>query len=159
MKDLENNYLAELVVAIDDLGGRVNLVGLCQGGWMSAMIAAPGGGGAMLRVTTPTAPEAARSGPGCSVPVRPSHLLGLIPASSTPLAQAHRTALGRLPRYGGLYAMVSLCGSAQATREWFRAFTASRPFLACRPLRPPQCTNKGLAFTAKYPLLTSIPFI
>jgi poly(3-hydroxyalkanoate) synthetase len=41
MKDLENNYLAELVVAIDDLGGRVNLVGLCQGGWMSAMIAAP----------------------------------------------------------------------------------------------------------------------
>ena len=41
MKDLEiDNYLAELVVAIDDLGGRVNLVGLCQGGWTSAMIAA-----------------------------------------------------------------------------------------------------------------------
>ncbi|MDR3455121.1 MAG: alpha/beta fold hydrolase [Rhodoferax sp.] len=41
MKDLEiDNYLAELVVAIDDLGGRVNLVGLCQGGWVSAMVAA-----------------------------------------------------------------------------------------------------------------------
>ena len=41
MKDLEiDNYLAEMVVAIDDLGGRVNLVGLCQGGWMSAMLAA-----------------------------------------------------------------------------------------------------------------------
>jgi polyhydroxyalkanoate depolymerase len=41
MKDLEiDNYLAEVVVAIDDLGGRVNLVGLCQGGWVSAMIAA-----------------------------------------------------------------------------------------------------------------------
>lgn len=41
MKDLEiDNYLAELVVAIDDLGGRVNLVGLCQGGWLAAMIAA-----------------------------------------------------------------------------------------------------------------------
>jgi len=41
MKDLEiDNYLADLVVAIDDLGGRVNLVGLCQGGWMSAMVAA-----------------------------------------------------------------------------------------------------------------------
>ncbi len=41
MKDLEiDNYLAEMVVAIDDLGGRVNLVGLCQGGWLSAMIAA-----------------------------------------------------------------------------------------------------------------------
>jgi pimeloyl-ACP methyl ester carboxylesterase len=41
MKDLEiDNYLAEMIVAIDDLGGRVNLVGLCQGGWLSAMIAA-----------------------------------------------------------------------------------------------------------------------
>lgn len=41
MKDLEiDNYLEELVVAIDDLGGRVNLVGLCQGGWSSAMVAA-----------------------------------------------------------------------------------------------------------------------
>ncbi len=41
MKDLEiDNYLADLVVAIDDLGGRVNLVGLCQGGWMAAMVAA-----------------------------------------------------------------------------------------------------------------------
>jgi poly(3-hydroxyalkanoate) synthetase len=29
-----------MVVAIDDLGGRVNLVGLCQGGWVSTMIAA-----------------------------------------------------------------------------------------------------------------------
>jgi poly(3-hydroxyalkanoate) synthetase len=41
MKDFEvDNYLADLVVAIDDLGGRVNLVGLCQGGWAAAMIAA-----------------------------------------------------------------------------------------------------------------------
>jgi polyhydroxyalkanoate depolymerase len=41
MKDFEiDNYLEELVVAIDDLGGRVNLVGLCQGGWTSAMVAA-----------------------------------------------------------------------------------------------------------------------
>ncbi len=41
MKDLEiDNYLAEVIVAIDDLGGRVNLVGLCQGGWVATMIAA-----------------------------------------------------------------------------------------------------------------------
>lgn len=41
MKDLEiDNYLAEMIVAIDDLGGRVHLVGLCQGGWLSAMVAA-----------------------------------------------------------------------------------------------------------------------
>jgi len=31
--------------------------------------------------------------------------------------------------------MPSLCRSAEATREWFRAFTA-HSFLACRPLRP-----------------------
>ena len=41
MKDLEiDQYLAELNVCVDDLGGRVNLVGLCQGGWMSTMLAA-----------------------------------------------------------------------------------------------------------------------
>jgi poly(3-hydroxybutyrate) depolymerase len=41
MKDYDiDNYLAELNVCVDDLGGRVNLVGLCQGGWLSAMYAA-----------------------------------------------------------------------------------------------------------------------
>jgi len=41
MRDLEiDNYLADMIVAIDDLGGRVNLVGLCQGGWVAAMVAA-----------------------------------------------------------------------------------------------------------------------
>jgi poly(3-hydroxybutyrate) depolymerase len=41
MKDLEiDQYLAELNVCVDEVGGRVNLVGLCQGGWMSAMFAA-----------------------------------------------------------------------------------------------------------------------
>lgn len=41
MKDLEiDQYLAEINVCVDDLGGCVNLIGLCQGGWMSAMYAA-----------------------------------------------------------------------------------------------------------------------
>ena len=41
MKDYDiDNYLAELNVCIDELGARVNLVGLCQGGWMAAMYAA-----------------------------------------------------------------------------------------------------------------------
>ncbi|MDE1952963.1 MAG: alpha/beta fold hydrolase [Betaproteobacteria bacterium] len=41
MKDLEvDQYLAELLACVDDLGGRVNVVGLCQGGWMGAMLAA-----------------------------------------------------------------------------------------------------------------------
>lgn len=34
-----DTYLAELNAAIDDLGGEVHLVGLCQGGWLSAMLA------------------------------------------------------------------------------------------------------------------------
>jgi alpha/beta hydrolase family protein len=33
-------YLSDLNVAIDDLGGRASLVGLCQGGWLAATYAA-----------------------------------------------------------------------------------------------------------------------
>jgi poly(3-hydroxybutyrate) depolymerase len=41
MKDLEiDQYLAKINVCVDDLGGRVSLIGLCQGGWMSAMYGA-----------------------------------------------------------------------------------------------------------------------
>ncbi|MFC2967206.1 alpha/beta fold hydrolase [Acidimangrovimonas pyrenivorans] len=41
MRDFDiDKYLAEINVVVDDLGGQVNLVGLCQGGWMSAMYAA-----------------------------------------------------------------------------------------------------------------------
>src|SRR5260370_2357009 len=35
--------------------------------------------------------------------------------------------------HGGLYAIPSLCGSAEATRGWFRPFRC-HSFLACRPL-------------------------
>jgi poly(3-hydroxyalkanoate) synthetase len=35
-----DSYLGDLNVAIDDLGGRVSLVGLCQGGWLAAAYAA-----------------------------------------------------------------------------------------------------------------------
>jgi polyhydroxyalkanoate depolymerase len=35
-----DKYLAEINVVVDDLGGSVHLVGLCQGGWMSTMYAA-----------------------------------------------------------------------------------------------------------------------
>jgi poly(3-hydroxybutyrate) depolymerase len=34
-----DKYLAEINVVVDNLGGAVHLVGLCQGGWMSAMFA------------------------------------------------------------------------------------------------------------------------
>ncbi|KCZ73057.1 poly(3-hydroxyalkanoate) synthetase [Candidatus Methanoperedens nitroreducens] len=35
-----NNYLSELDICVDELGGRVNLAGMCQGGWLGAMYAA-----------------------------------------------------------------------------------------------------------------------
>jgi pimeloyl-ACP methyl ester carboxylesterase len=35
-----DNYLADLNVLVDALGGRVNMVGLCQGGWMALLYAA-----------------------------------------------------------------------------------------------------------------------
>jgi len=41
MKDYDIDiYLGELNTCVDDLGGVVNLVGLCQGGWLSTMYAA-----------------------------------------------------------------------------------------------------------------------
>jgi len=41
MKDFGiDKYLADIDKAIEHVGGKVNLVGLCQGGWMSAMYAA-----------------------------------------------------------------------------------------------------------------------
>jgi polyhydroxyalkanoate depolymerase len=41
MKDYDiDQYLTELNIAIDDLGGKVHLIGLCQGGWMAALYAA-----------------------------------------------------------------------------------------------------------------------
>ena len=35
-----DNYLADLDLAADELGGRVDLIGLCQGGWMALLFAA-----------------------------------------------------------------------------------------------------------------------
>lgn len=41
MKDFNiDKYLTDINTAVDHLGGRVDLVGLCQGGWMSTMYAA-----------------------------------------------------------------------------------------------------------------------
>lgn len=35
-----DSYLADLNIVIDELGGRANLIGLCQGGWLALMLAA-----------------------------------------------------------------------------------------------------------------------
>src|SRR3954447_17200821 len=57
-------------------------------------------------------PRGPRSGPGYAVPVRP-RLTGPIRPTRRHIATSPQ---------GGLSAMPSLCGSAEATREWFRAF-------------------------------------
>jgi hypothetical protein len=62
-------------------------------------------------------PRGPRSGPGCSVPVR-HHLIGPIRPTRRHIA---------ISPHGGLYAMPSLCGSASATRERFRAFRCTFP--------------------------------
>jgi transposase InsO family protein len=66
-----------------------------------------------------------RSGSGYRVPIH-HHLLG-------PIRPPRRHIV--ISPHSGLYAMPSLCGSALASRERFRAFTA-RSFLACRLLGP-----------------------
>ena len=35
-----DNYLADLNVLVDQLGAKVDLVGLCQGGWLALVFAA-----------------------------------------------------------------------------------------------------------------------
>jgi hypothetical protein len=70
-------------------------------------------------------PRGPRSGPGYSVPGH-HHLIGPIRPTRRHIA---------ISPHGGLYAMPSLCGSAEATRERFRAF-AAHSLLACHPLRP-----------------------
>jgi polyhydroxyalkanoate depolymerase len=40
MRDYDiDNYLADLNVCVDDIGGFVHLIGLCQGGWLASMYA------------------------------------------------------------------------------------------------------------------------
>ncbi len=56
-------YLSDLNVAIDDLGGRVALIGLCQGGWLAALYAArfPGKVEKLVLAGAPVDVEAAPS--------------------------------------------------------------------------------------------------
>jgi len=57
-------YLSDLNVAVDDLGGRASLVGLCQGGWLAAVYAArfPHKVAKLVLVGAPIDPGAGESG-------------------------------------------------------------------------------------------------
>jgi len=56
-------YLSDLNVAVDDLGGRVSLVGICQGGWLAAAYAArfPRKVAKLVAAAAPLDPGAAES--------------------------------------------------------------------------------------------------
>jgi len=69
-------YLSDLNVAIDDLGGRASLVGLCQGGWLAAAYAArfPGKVARLVLAGAPIDPGAAES--------RITRALGAVPPTT-----------------------------------------------------------------------------
>jgi poly(3-hydroxyalkanoate) synthetase len=70
-----DNYLSDLNTAIDDLDGPVDLVGLCQGGWLAALYAArfPSKVRRIVLVGAPIDLEAGSS--------QPSELTSVIPTS------------------------------------------------------------------------------
>src|SRR3982751_1179254 len=86
---------------------RVGAVAPYCAGPLTMMMHRPGGWVALR-------PRGPRSGPGYAVPVRRC-LTGPIRPTRRHIATSPQ---------GGLDAMPSLCGSAEATREWFRAFAA-----------------------------------
>jgi poly(3-hydroxybutyrate) depolymerase len=69
-----DTYLSDLNVAVDELGGRADLIGLCQGGWMALMFAArfPGKVGKLVLAGAPidlSAGESSLSRLATSVPL------------------------------------------------------------------------------------------
>ena len=86
-------------------------------------------------------PRGPRSGPGYAVPVC-HHLIDPIRPT-----RGHTA----ISPHGGLYAMPSRCGSAEATRARLRAF-AGHSVLTCRPLRPREARHRyasSLAMTTR----------
>ena len=85
-----------------------------------------------------------RSAPGLLAPARVMLSRALI-AYSTPSAPLAGTSGLHLP--AGLYPMPSLCGRAEATHQWFRAF-AVRSFSTCRLQRPREVHRLFVQFLA-----------
>jgi poly(3-hydroxyalkanoate) synthetase len=112
-----DNYLADLMVVVQDLGGLVNFIGLCQGGWLSLMFAARfpqmirslalagspvdlSAPSAMVAGTRATAPEffegLVRSGDGLILGQRALDLWGVVspdPAAAAEVLQVGQNAL------------------------------------------------------------------
>ena len=82
-----DSYLAELNVAVDELGGRAALVGLCQGGWLAAVYAArfPSKVAALTLAGAPIDLEAA-----------PSQIVSHVAATPALLLQSYLAAFGGL---------------------------------------------------------------
>ena len=82
-----DSYLAELNVAVDELGGRVALVGLCQGGWLAAVYAAR---------FPKKAAALALAGAPIDLAAAPSQILDHVAATPTVLLQSYLAAFGGL---------------------------------------------------------------
>ena len=82
-----DSYLAELNVAVDELGGRAALVGLCQGGWLAAVYAArfPAKVAALALAGTPIDLAAA-----------PSQIVDNVAATPSLMLQSYLAAFGGL---------------------------------------------------------------
>ncbi len=82
-----DSYLAELNVAVDELGGHAALVGLCQGGWLASVYAArfPAKVAALTLAGAPIDLEAA-----------PSQIVEHVAATPPLLMQSYLTAFGGL---------------------------------------------------------------
>jgi poly(3-hydroxybutyrate) depolymerase len=70
-------YLSDLNVAVDDLGGRASLIGLCQGGWLAALYAArfPAKVASLALAGAPLDAKAAESGVTRALALTPPALI------------------------------------------------------------------------------------
>jgi poly(3-hydroxyalkanoate) synthetase len=121
-------FLADLNVAVDDLGGRVSLIGLCQGGWLAALYAArfPAKVARLALAGAPLDLKAAESGITRSLALAPPALVaGAVTLLGGRVFGGLPFALG-LPSGEGEYeaARALQCEPDAALRERFQAWLA-----------------------------------
>ena len=121
-------YLSDLNVAIDDLGGRASLVGLCQGGWLAAAYAArfPGKVARLVLAGAPIDPSAAESRiTRALAAVPPTTVKGLVAMTGGRISGAMSLALWSQRMDDEYSAEAALqCAGDSALNERFAAWNA-----------------------------------
>lgn len=103
-----DSYLAELNVAIDELGGRAALAGLCQGGWLAAVYAA--------RFPSKVAALALAGAP-IDLAAAPSLIVNQVAATPAVLLQTYLAAFGGIAPGGHRRAVWSRASLDASARE------------------------------------------